>query len=521
MRRSASALVLISAVTAIAAGAQPYVNVQINARMNNPEETSIAINPVNPDNVIAVAQSPCHYYATFDGGSTWTDADLSDPFDLGDPAVVFDAGGYAYYCYIGTWSHSGIFINRSTDGGSTWMPAGTAVIEHAGQVPFDDKAYPVADWTASPTRHNLYVSWTQFSHYGSGDPADSSLILFSRSIDRGMSFSTPIRISDRGGDAVDSDDTVEGAVPAVGPDGTVYVAWAGPRGIEFDRSTDGGISFGPDRIIADQPGGWDFDVSGIYRCNGLPVTKADFSPGPYRGRVYVNWSDQRNGDTDVFLIHSDDQGATWSAPRRVNDDPPGNGKEQFFTWFDVDPLTGTVYVLFYDRREQSGDATDVYLAISEDGGEHFQNLKLSESPFVPNPSAFFGDYSGISAFGGRVRPIWTRMDDTVRTIWTALIDRPSAGLCVDQTGRPKLLVYPNPARDQVRILCCAGFGGLADVSIRDIGGRLVRRISTPRNAGAGSVALWDGRDEQDRRVAAGIYFVGGGSAVPSRIVVTR
>ena len=30
-------------------------------------------------------------------------------------------------------------------------------------------------------------------------------------------------------------------MPAVGPDGEVYVAWAGPTGLVLDRSADGGI----------------------------------------------------------------------------------------------------------------------------------------------------------------------------------------------------------------------------------------------------------------------------------------
>lgn len=504
-----------------AAAAQPFANVKINRRANNPQETSIAINPTNPDNIVAVAQSPCHYYASFDGGLTWTDQDLPDPYDFGDPAVCFDAGGFAYYCYIGTWGHSGIFVNRTTDGGTTWRPAGSAIIEHNGNIPFEDKSYHCADWSDSPYRHNLYVAWTQFTEYGSPDPADSTWILFSRSTDRGVTFSPPIRVSDRGGNAVDSDDTVEGAVPSVGPDGTVYLAWSGPRGIEFDRSTDGGVSFGADRVIADQPGGWAFEVGGIYRCNGFPVTKVDLSYGPHRGRVYVNWSDQRNGDTDVFLIHSDDGGESWSPVRRVNDDPLGNGKEQFFTWIDVDPVTGIVYIVFYDRRDQPGIETDVYLAISEDGGETFQNMEISDGPFIPNPTAFFGDYTGISTFAGRVRPIWTRMENTTRTIWTALIDRPNAGFCETPPAPGCLQVFPNPIRDRAQIIGCEGFDGVRELTVQDIAGRTIRRLEAGSAPGAQILVSWDGRDERGRRVASGLYFVSGEGIEAARVVVLR
>ena len=70
---------------------------------------------------------------------------------------------------------------------------------------------------------NIYVTWTQFDRYGSADPLDSSIILFSRSLYAGQSWSTPIRINKVAGDCIDSDNTVEGAVPAVGPNGEIYV----------------------------------------------------------------------------------------------------------------------------------------------------------------------------------------------------------------------------------------------------------------------------------------------------------
>ena len=53
----------------------------------------------------------------------------------------------------------------------------------------------------------------------------------------------------------------------------------------------------------------------------MPITVCDVSNSPYRGRIYVVFSDQRNGtnNTDVFVCTSDDEGDTWSDPIRVND----------------------------------------------------------------------------------------------------------------------------------------------------------------------------------------------------------
>jgi hypothetical protein len=225
--------------------------------------------------------------------------------------------------------------------------------------------------------------------------------MVSRSQNGGRSFSVPLEISDETGDARDSDDTVEGAVPAAGPNGDVYIAWAGPKGLYFDRSSDAGVTFGKDIIISAMPGGWDLPVPGLERHNGMPVTAVDLSTGPQRGSVYVNWIDERNGDPDVFLAASRDGGRTWSAPVRVNDDVKGS--TQMFTWLAVDPVDGSLNIIFHDRRGQSGTMTGLTLARSVDGGRTFVNHAIPVTPFdCCSKSAFMGDYNGIDAYDGRV-----------------------------------------------------------------------------------------------------------------------
>jgi hypothetical protein len=181
----------------------------------------------------------------------------------------------------------------------------------------EDKPYPVVDMEPkSQFLGNIYVTWTRFDRYGSSDEEDNSQIYFSSSSDQGESFRPAVRISDLGGDCLDDDNTVEGAVPAVGTNGEVYVVWAGPRGMEFDVSLDGGDKWTDDKKIYDFPGGWSSPVDGAGRHNGMPVTGVDHSQGKYRGSLYVNWIDDRNGDLDVFVGVSRDQGKTWSEPLR-------------------------------------------------------------------------------------------------------------------------------------------------------------------------------------------------------------
>ncbi|MEW6195950.1 MAG: T9SS type A sorting domain-containing protein, partial [Bacteroidota bacterium] len=40
----------------------------------------------------------------------------------------------------------------------------------------------------------------------------------------------------------------------------------------------------------------------------------------------------------------------------------------------------------------------------------------------PDKYIFIGDYTNIAAYNGKIYPIWTRMDNTKLSVWTALID---------------------------------------------------------------------------------------------------
>ena len=393
----------------------------------NPAEVSIAINPKNPDNIVAASfqigrpprpRAASYNYVSMDGGKTWKTIPVADPKNLtqGDDTVYVGSDGTAYHAHLSfagirvarpARAESGILVEASKDGGLSWTDSVPAINHINTVTPFEDKPGIVVDNVpGSPHEGNVYLAWTRFDVYGSSDPECHSQMYFSRSTNHGQTYSMPFRISDSGGDCRDSDNTVEGAVPAVGPHGEVYVVWAGPLGLVFKKSLDGGLTFGKDKVIGSMPGGWDFSVEGLDRANGMPVTGVDLSNGPKKGTLYVNWIDARNGDPDVFVMSSRDGGETWTAPVRVNDDLLKNGKVQFFTWMSVDPIDGSVNVIFYDRRDTEGALTKLTLARSVDGGRSFVNYRIDIPPFACDPRVFFGDYSGISAYNGRVVPVF-------------------------------------------------------------------------------------------------------------------
>ncbi|MBN3034716.1 MAG: T9SS type A sorting domain-containing protein [Bacteroidales bacterium] len=484
-----------------------HQNVMISSS-SQPEEPSIFVNPKNTDHLVGGANIN-NVYFSLDGGFTWNKSTLySQQYGVwGDPCTIIDTAGNCYFFHLsnppsGSWIDR-IVCQKSTDGGQTWDD-GTYMGLNGTKA--QDKEWGVVD----RSNNNIYVTWTQFDDYGSGNPNDSSIIRFAKSVDGGMTWSEAVRINKVAGDCIDSDNTVEGAVPAVGPNGEIYVAWAGPEGLVFDRSLDQGETWlDEDIFVTDFPGGWDYSIPGIYRCNGLPITECDLSGGAHHGTIYINWTDQRNGtdDTDVWLVRSTDGGDTWSEPMRVNDDPPG--RQQFFTWMDVDQVTGFLWFVFYDRRDYTDNNTDVYLAVSIDGGDTFINFKVSESPFLPNAWVFFGDYNCISAYNNVVRPIWTRLEGGDLSVWTAIVD-PFAVIISGEAAPPAIPLstleqnYPNPFQDNTYFSFKLNEPSVVSLHVFDMMGRLVATVID-------GIRMAPGRyierfDASSRYLSPGVYY---------------
>jgi hypothetical protein len=389
-----------------------------------PCEPSIDINSSDPSQVVA-ASVLNNIYVSSDTGRTWVKNKLTSSFGVyGDPVVRFTDGQSVLYAHLSNPENKAynsdsfldrIVVQKSLDGGYIWNNGSWS--ESNTRWDHDKQ------WLAVTEQGKVLMGWTAFDKYGSKRADDKSRILFSSSIDGGLSWTAAVTVSDIEGDCLDDDMTTEGGYPCEGVDGTTYMVWSFKEKIYFDRSEDGGKTWGADRAIGAQPKGWAFDIPGIGRCNGFPVLACDYSKGPNRGRLYVSWSDQHNGtnDTDVWLIFSDDKGKSWSSPVRVNNDAAG--RHQFFSSMDVDAQTGFLYWVFYDRRKYADNMTDVYLAWSEDGGKTIYNQRIPDSPFTPNSDIFFGDYNDISAHNGIIRPVWTTFEDGKLHVKTALINR--------------------------------------------------------------------------------------------------
>jgi len=416
-------LVLIAHVTVFG----QFKNIKLAEQVEGvypPVEPSITINKKNPKNIVAGVVLDRAIYS-LDGGETWSESKLESSYGVyGDPALISDLKGDLYYFHLADPSGQGrnneawldrIVCQKSTDGGKTW---GEGVSIGHNPPKDQDKPWPAVH----PRKQYLYTTWTQFDKYGLDDPNCHSNIMFSMSASEGKKWSKPVQINQNPGDCVDDDNTAEGAVPAIDSEGRVFVAWASHGNIYFDRSFDGGTTWlTNDLLIARQEGGWAMDIPGLDRSNGMPVLMIDHSKGRLQNSLYLVWADQRNGtdDTDIWFMRSTNGGDMWTQPLRINQDEPG--KHQFLPWMSVDEGTGYIYIVYYDRRAYDDLQTDVYLAFSTDGGNTFTEKKISESPFIPSDTKFFGDYTNIAAYKGVIAPIWTRMDDEKTSVYTAII----------------------------------------------------------------------------------------------------
>ncbi|MBP7810401.1 MAG: T9SS type A sorting domain-containing protein [Bacteroidia bacterium] len=490
-------------------GYAQFPNVLISTS-NSPEEVSIAINPKNTNQIVAGANLN-NMYRSNDAGATWTVGTLAcSAYGVwGDPVVIWDTANACYYMHLSnppsgpgnSWIDR-IVVQKSGNFGQTYT---TCVGVGKNGVKAQDKEWMVVN----PTNNEIHMTWTQFDDYGSALATDSSLIMYSKSSDGGTTWTSPYRLSFYAGDCIDEDSTVEGATPAVGPLGEVYVAWASQNGLMFQKSTNGGITWLPlEQAITATPGGWDYTIAGVQRCNGLPFTVCDLSNGPNKGTIYVNWSDQRNGilDTDIWLVKSTDNGATWSLPKRVNDDLPG--KQQFMSHMTIDQVTGYLYVLFYDRRNYtSGNNTDVYLAVSKDGGNSFVNYQINANVFSPNASFFFGDYISVSAHNNVIRPIWMQMTNTgALSVWTSLVNPVILGLEDAKKDNLSILnAQPNPFKTETSVEFSLQDKTNLTVQLMDVTGKLINEPVTKKDFAKGNHKLEI--NAQQLNLKQGLYFL--------------
>lgn len=405
-RLRASLLACVLAAVAVAEAWPANVRVNQDHEGNQQAETSLAVNPRDPLNMVAVfwevisydPQDPANrekrlnWAWTRDGGLTWQSRRLENGVYSSDPVVVADRQGNFYIETIlapgfPNIIYSSLLILKSTDGGETF--ARTTEVGYGG---FMDKPYMTID----PDTDAIYLVWSDF-----GPKRNDVWIKYAVSTDHGATFSTPRTISNTGS-------LGSFATPAVGTNGEIYVLWSGWKVADrvwFDRSVDGGRTWLQHDVSVIGPTGIAGPMGLKPAGYGFATPAVDRSAGPHRGRVYALWTTFVAGASNITLAWSDDRGDHWSDPVQVVDAPPVTGAIQGLPWVLVD-AQGRVHVTYrLGVPDPAGRLRAEYLTTSTDGGRTFgPSVRISDD-FYPQYT-FNGDYDQPAIAGNTLVAIW-------------------------------------------------------------------------------------------------------------------
>jgi hypothetical protein len=215
---------------------------------------------------------------------------------------------------------------------------------------------------------DVYAAWYDVRN---GD----SDVIFTKSTDGGKTFGRNIRVNDDSGKAKQYKPSL-----SVDAEGRIYIVWRDDRrghaDIYFARSEDGGRTFSKNKLLNDDSG-WAYQ--------GNPTVGV--SP---EGNVYAAWSDNRNGQDDIYMAVSRDKGKSFGKNIQLNDD---TGRAvQSHPAVGAGP-GGLVVAAWEDFRNGQ---PEVYVTRSTDAGKSFE-------PNRPVGPAVSPASAGAAAMAGLVQ----------------------------------------------------------------------------------------------------------------------
>ena len=422
-RLSQLACVLVLGLCAVVpAGAQITAGTDVNTsqKAGADSECAIAKNPTNKMELFAscnTAGAGLFAARSTDLGSTWIYPDPADrtiadgdagqgPAACCDPTLTWDTFGNLYLGYLDA-AVANVVVLNSTDSGATWSTLAT----FPGSV---DQPTVVAADTAGAAATSPVAIWVVWNQSGtmraSGAPVTGLGTI--------GAFTAP--------------QTVPGTLNCTY--GDVAIA---PSGVVVQTcQTGNGNTTGPTNILvhadADGLGAGNFGAGVVATTTNLGTFDSippqagrtidseaglaydSFAGSPHFGRLYLVYTEEtalENDDTDIMVRFSDNDGATWSAPIRVNDDPAVPIRSQFLPRIASNPLSGNIAVCWHDARNSATNtAMQEFCTMATPVGAtptFMANAAVSDGASTSTGAGVeFGDYSGMAYFQGRVHPIW-------------------------------------------------------------------------------------------------------------------
>ena len=449
--------VLILAGSAAQAQLTAGADINLSQKPGDDSECSISKNPANPNQLFAfcnVATGAGLFAAhSSDGGATWTYPDPADktiadgnpgqgPTACCDPTSSWDSFGNLYLTYINS-TGGAIVTLLSTDGGATFSTLAT----FSGSV--DQPTVVAANTTAAGAPVAVWIVWNQSGQMVARGTAVTGL--------GAVGPFNPLQ-------------TIPGTSGcsfgdiAIAPSGVVVQVCESPNGgpgpanllVNTDADGLGPGNFGaPVTATAT-------NVGGFHPIPPQPSRTVDSEAGlafdsrpasPHFGRLYLVYTSEPSvGDTDIMVRFSENNGGTWSAPTRVNDDPPG--RSQFLPRIFVDPTTSYISVCWHDSRNSpTNTAMQEFCTIAPPTGAApvFEpNLQVGDGLSTSNGAGIeFGDYSGLTYLSGTIHPAWADTSNSTgnnpngTSNFDAYTDRVTGGTNAPQVQIPSGVAFGN------------------------------------------------------------------------------
>jgi hypothetical protein len=339
------------------------------------------------------------------GGSFSTPVNISnDAADSLSPQLAVDSGGNISVVWESDSTPFGVLYSHSTNGGTSFSQPVDLATNTGGS--FGAQIGVGADGS-------INVVWEDDSSSGAN-------ISFSRSTDKGASFSPPQTLSTNLGNSTEAQMVLDAS-------GNIDVVWADSTSGKFDiflsRSTDQGASFSSPKNLSNGP------ANSLHAQIGVDAT----------GGVYVVWQENVAADfnnKDVFFARSSDSGANFMAPTNISNNL-GNSTN---AWIAVD-ATGAINLSWEDTTP---GFANIFFARSQDAGATFLTQNLSSDSGSSSDAQIAADKNGD------LNVVWTDNAPGVNQILFSRFTNPQA------VSKPPVA---NAGADQT--LQCAGPGGTA------------------------------------------------------------
>jgi hypothetical protein len=450
-----SAVLIATVFLAPAAHAQVVGGTDFNLsqKLGDDSECAIAKNPTNKNQLFALCNVAAsgglfearsiNLGATWiypDAGKTIADGDAGQgPTACCDPTLAWDTFGNLFITYIdSTLNH--IVTLLSIDGGATFTN-----LASFGPASVDQP-------TVAAEAGSVWIVWNQGGSMVARGAAVTGLgtvggfgPLQAIPGTSGCSFGD-VAIAPSGAVVQVCQNPTSGEGPAsllvnTDPDGLGPLNFGAP--VTAATTNVGGFDFIPaqNSRSVDAEAGLAFDLN-----NGTPPS---WGLSPHLGRLYLVYTDEvvdESNDMDIEVRFSDNNGATWSAPTRVNDDV--TTRSQFLPRISSNRLSGNIAVCWHDcRNSLSNTAMQEFCTIATPAGASptfFTNAQISDGASTSNGLGIeFGDYSGLTYFQGRFHPAWADTSNSTSnnpngtTRFDAYTDVVTGGLAANE-GDPHL-----------------------------------------------------------------------------------